>query len=265
MSRRWLRYLISLAVLLVLPLSGRLMAQDSSEEARAIAIAAAHPRLAAYLAELTDWRAIAYAPEQMPHVWRVLFQTAQGDSIAEADVLLAPERVLWLTIDYRYMSQATLRKGREAALRFALSHADVQAVLGEAIDKYQSHVDYEAWRGAWSVYLWYAGHTVQVVVRFNGASPLAFEAAELIGITFPEALSVTEWLSVRQARAITVAAAAGEVAVRLREHSGWRAEAVPEGTPSGAVWRVTFKSADSVIAQAWVDLLRGNLIRAVLP
>jgi hypothetical protein len=264
MPQRWLRSLISLLALLALPLSGRLMAQDS-EEARAIAIAAAHPRLAAYLAELPDWRAIAYAPEGTANVWRVLFQTAQGDSIAEADVLLVPERVLWLKTDYSHMSQATLRKGREAALRFALSHADVRAVLGEAINKYESFTNYEPWHSAWSVYLWHAGHTVQVLVRFNSANPLAFEAAELVGITFPEALSVTEWLSARQAQAITVAAAAGQVAARLREHSGWQAEAVPEGTPSGAVWRVTFKADDRVIAQAWVDLLRDDLIRAVLP
>ncbi|MDW8299543.1 MAG: hypothetical protein RML95_09410 [Anaerolineae bacterium] len=264
MSRKWLVCLISLVLLLVLPTDGQLTAQES-QEARAIALAAAHPRLASYLADLPNWSAVAYNPEGLPNVWRVLFQTAQGEKIAEVDVLLKPERVLWLKVDYSYMSQATQRKGQEAALKFALAHPDVRAILGELIDKYEAHAQYEWWHDAWAVYLWYGGQAVQAVVRFNSANPLEFGKAELIGITFPETPSVEAWLSGRRTQAITIAAQDGQVAARLREHSGWQAEALPESTASGAVWRVTFKQGESTIAQAWVDLTKSSLIRVTLP
>lgn len=264
MLRKWLICLIVLIGLLALPPAGQLTAQ-TSEEARAITIAATHPRLAAYLAELPNWSAVAYNPEELLHVWRVLFRTAQGDSIAEADVLLAPERVLWLEVDYRYMSQATRLRGTEAALNFALAQPDVQAILGAQFDKHESYTEYEPWRGTWSVYLWYGSQTVRVIVRFTSPNPLAFTQAEIVGVTFPEALSVSAWLSARQARAITLATRDRQVAARLRENSGWQAEAIPEGTPSSAVWRVTFKQAERIIAQAWVDLANHSLIRATLP
>ncbi len=264
MSSRGFVGTIVLAALLALPLGGRLAAQDS-EEARAITLVATHPRLAAYLAELPNWSAVAYSLEGMPNVWRVLLQTAQGASIAEADVLLMPERILWLEVDYRHMSQATRLKGAEAALNFALAQADLQAILGAEVDKYESYTEYEAWRGTWSVYLWYGGQTVRAVIRFNSLNPLAFAEPELIGITFPEALSPSAWLSARRAKAIRLASADGQVAARLRENSGWLAETAPEGTPNSAVWRVTFRQGERVIAQAWVDLTHRRLIRAVLP
>ncbi|PJF30297.1 MAG: hypothetical protein CUN51_08290 [Candidatus Thermofonsia Clade 1 bacterium] len=264
MTLKWFVRLIVLIVLLALPLHGQLAAQDS-EEARAIALAAKHPRLATYLSELPNWSAVAYSPGEVPNVWRVLFRTAQGDMIAEADVLLVPERVLWLEVDYSYMSPATHLKGEEAALNFAVAQTEVQAILGTQVDKYESYTEYDSWRGTWSVYLWHGGRTVRVVVRFTDPDPLAFRQPELVGVTFPEALSVSAWLSGRQARAITLATRDRQVAARLRENSGWQAEATPEGTPNSAVWRVTFRQAERIIAQAWVDLVNNSLIRAMLP
>ncbi|MCE7947789.1 MAG: hypothetical protein DYG88_10215 [Chloroflexi bacterium CFX4] len=256
--------LILCLVLLVLP-HGALHADDSTDEARAIALAAAHPRLAAYLAEVPNWYALAYNPEAMRQIWRVQFYAANHAAIASADVHLDKGRVYWLEVDYSHASQATQRKGREAALNFAKNHPDVRELLGAASDRYEAWIEYEAWRGTWAIYMWYAGDVVQVVLRFNSPNPFDFAEPELVGITFPELLTVEAWVSARQAQAITLAAAASQTAAALREHAGWQAEATPEGTPSSAVWRVTFRHGERTIAQTWVDLAKGAILRAEIP
>ncbi len=255
--------LIVCLLLLVLPL-GALRAEDSPEE-RAIALAAAHPRLAAYLAEVPNWYAFAYNPEAMPQIWRVQFYTANHAALANADVHLAKGRVYWLEVDYSHASPATQRKGQEAALNFARNHPDVRELLGEASDRYEAWIEYEGWRDTWAIYLWYAGDVVQVVLRFNSTNPFDFAAPELVGITFPELLTVEAWIGARQAQAITLAAAASQIAESLREHEGWQAEATPEGTPSSTVWRVTFRHGERIIAQTWVDLANAAVLRAEIP
>lgn len=256
--------LILCLVLLVLP-HGALHAQDNTNEARAIALAAAHPRLAAYLAEVPNWYAFAYNPEATRQIWRVQFYAADRTAIANADVNLDKGRVYWLEVDYSHASQATRRKGRDAALNFAKNHPDVRELLGADADKYGEWIEYEAWRATWSVYLWYAGDAVQVVLRFNSPNPLDFAEPQLIGITFPELLTVEAWIGARQAQAITLAAAASQIAESLREHAGWQAEATPEGAPSSTVWQVTFRHGERIIAQTWVDLVKAAILRAEIP
>lgn len=222
------RYLLIVAmlfalVLLVAPITN-LKANDPGTQEQAIALVAADPRVAPYLEDIQGWHAAAYYTESYFGIWRVQFWNGDGETLVKGDVNVALGKVFWLEIAY-ILTEKQSQDGQRRILDFVSTHPEVRALFGAEFDQFEAYVYWADWIKMWAVTFYRGNEAVQVVVRSPQFSPLHFDNLELVGITFPNLLSVEEWHKSQMDKAISLAFANPQIAARLRDNSGWVSQA----------------------------------------
>jgi hypothetical protein len=260
MNKRWLTLALAALAVLIAALTALPHPTDAQQTFApndVIALVAQSAQFSAGLAGSPDWTAAAFATGNGYGIWRVTFWDSAGEEIATADI--NPEQSRIYRYDAYFMPTFELRQAAEAFLRdYVATQPEVTELLPDAAD-YEMYIDYDRWGKFWYIYIDLAEDSLYALVQFDGGSATTLDNPRLLQVGFPNVMSYDEWHSANSASAASIAFTQPEIAAHLRDRTGWTSAAgIAEGS-DGAVWWVGFYLNDTLLAEATVNVLTGEV------
>lgn len=251
------KYLIAIAAVMLIGfgiIAG--VGAQTGTEADAISLATKHPAFALMLDSHPGWKASAYDTQTSYNIWRVQFWSESGEELGFADVSLEKEKV------YSWQTSAGItdeqrEKAAKAIATFIRQDAELSQLIGK-VDLDYLWVDYEGSFNVWVAHVERGAESVNLILQFDSADPMAFQNGRVYRIEFPNVLSYSAWIDAKKAEATALAFSKSEVAAALRDKQ-WQSEV--ERTDDSAIWVVKFMVAGEVAIQATVNVSTGDVIQ----
>ncbi|MDX2141422.1 MAG: hypothetical protein SF123_25275 [Chloroflexota bacterium] len=222
-----------------------------------IALVAQSAQFSEGLAGSPEWRAAAFPTGNAYSIWRVTFWDSEGEEIGTADI--NPEQARIYSYNSYFMPTVDLRQAAEAFLRdYVAALPEVTELLPDAAD-YEMYIDYDRWGKFWYIYIDVAEDSLYVLVQFDGGSATTLDNPRLLQVGFPNVMSYDDWHAANSASATSIAFTQPEIAAYLRDRAGWTSAAGVAEDSDGAVWWVGFYLDDTLLAEATVNVLRGEV------
>lgn len=231
----------------------------SGPKQQAIAIAAAHPPIAAALTHFPDWSATADEDDPDENTWYVTFyeDQQQEEWLGDAQVDLDEETVLEYDIPI-FLSREEESRQKAEVEAVVLADAQMQALLGNP-DDWESYADYDPYEAVWSVTFEHGLDAWEAVLQKDENGRWTIDH-----IQDPYAFSEEEKQHLDRDKAIELAGESDGLWQALEDVDDWQALASPL---QDSRWNVSFvagdKEAYALVADidAW-KIIEENAVRA---